>query len=286
MSITKKITPKDKEYPQLLREITKYPEELYCQGDISLLNKPAIAIVGSRKTSTYGVSVTKLFANSLASSGLVIVSGLALGTDALAHKETLLAKGKTIAVLGSGINDISPKTNLRLAQEIIDSGGLIISEFSPDTPPYPWNFPQRNRIIAGLCLGTLITEAAQKSGALITAYLALEQNREVFAVPGSIFSQNSQGTNKLIKAGANTVVKPEEIFDTLKLNYSIEFPDEKIANKLEQQIIDILKHEPLHIDKIANFARLDISTINSTVVALEMKGLIQNLGNQIYYKKS
>lgn len=282
MSTFQKISLKDEKYPSLLKEITKPPEEIYYRGDVTLLDSPAIAIVGSRKTSSYGSTITKLFTNTLAINGLTIVSGLALGTDALAHKETLAVQGKTIAVLGSGINEIAPKTNLKLAEDIINSGGLVISEFEPDTPPYPGNFPQRNRIIAGLSLGTLVTQAAKRSGALITAYYALEQNREVFTVPGSIFDQNSQGPNQLIKAGAQVVTSPDEILNALEMNHSLNFIKPQAESEEEELIMDILKHEPLHIDKIVRLARLDTYKVSSTLSTLELKGVIKDLGGQTY----
>jgi len=212
------ITIQDKNYPKLLKEIYSPPALLYVKGTLKLEDKFALGIVGTRKLSAYGRQITPLITADLAQSGLTIVSGLAKGIDTLAHQAALQAKGRTIAVLGSGINkaNIYPFVNQQLAEEI-SQNGAVISEFSIDTEPLPQHFPQRNRIISGLSLGTLVIEAPEKSGALITAKDALEQNRSVFAIPGPIYSPNSLGPNNLIKMGAKLVSQANDILQELNL---------------------------------------------------------------------
>lgn len=272
-----------KEFPKTLSVIEKTPDKINCIGDTSLLNKECIAIVGSRKISDYGRSVTKLFSQNLAQSGLVIVSGLALGVDAVAHEACIEAGGKTIAVLGSGLNKITPRTNLKLAKRIIDSGGLIISEFDNNEEARPYYFPQRNRIISGLSLGTLVTEAAEKSGALITAYFALDQNRDVFAVPGSIYNLNSRGANKIISKGAYLVQHPDEILNHLGIEKVPMFKEKLTAE--EMKIINIIEKEEVHINKISKLLNKDINRVSATLMALELKGVVTHLGSQIYCLK-
>lgn len=210
----KKISLQEKEYPQLLKEIYNPPKALYYQGQLSAKEKYPLAVVGTRKMSAYGRRVTEFLVKELVRRGFTIISGLALGIDGIAHQTALKENGRTIAVLGSGLNNIYPFKHKKLAQKIIQSNGLIISEYSPETRPSKWTFPARNRIVAGLSLGTLVIEAPEKSGALITARFALEQGREVFAVPGDINKNNYQGCHKLIKMGAKPVTKPEDILET------------------------------------------------------------------------
>ncbi len=207
MNNIKKVTIFDKNYPKLLRQIYDPPQVLYYKGEILPSDENAIAIVGSRNMSRYGQNVTEQFTKFLVRAGLTIISGLAKGVDKQAHLSAIENKGRTIAVLGSGLNHIYPYENKDLAQEIIKCGALI-SEFPPDCPPLPGNFPLRNRIIAGLSRAVLITEAAQKSGSLITARLAVEAGKEVFVVPGS--------SNDLIEKGAKAVFHPEEILEELR----------------------------------------------------------------------
>jgi DNA processing protein len=216
------ITWHDSNYPAILLEINSPPPVLYYKGDISMFNSENnyLAIVGSRLHSAYAnIIISELLPN-LIEHKLIIVSGLAYGVDTLVHKETLLNNGKTIAVLGCGLNDsvIYPAENRELAREIVKNNGLILSEFPPKTGPLKTNFPQRNRIIAGLCQATLVIESKAKSGSLITAYQALEQNREVLAIPGSIFSEYSQGPNSLIKRGAKTISDSTDILETFGLD--------------------------------------------------------------------
>ncbi|MDD4996162.1 MAG: DNA-processing protein DprA [Patescibacteria group bacterium] len=210
------ISLKDKNYPQLLKEIYGPPKQLYCLGKLKSKEKFPLAVVGTRKISFYGKKTTEYFVNVLVQAGLTIISGLALGIDGLAHQIALENHGRTLAVLGSGLDIIYPPKHKKLAKEIIKSGGALLSEYPPKTRPSKLTFPARNRIVSGLSLGVLVIEAPIKSGALITARFALEQGREVFAVPGGIYNENSQGCNFLIKMGAKPVTKPEEILEILK----------------------------------------------------------------------
>jgi len=280
------VTILDETYPGLLKEIYSPPPLLYCLGRLDLNGDFPLAVVGSRKISDYGKAVTEQIVNELAGSGLTIVSGMAIGVDAVAHQTALKAGGKTVAVLGSGINQIYPATNRNLARQIIESGGAIISEFPLGTPPYKSNFPQRNRIISGLSLGVLVTEATEDSGALITTKYALDQNREIFAVPGDIFRLSAGGPNKLIKLGAKAVTSADEILETLNLQQAKNFKAAQAvapAAENEKKLL-VLMDSPIHVDNLARKSRLDISIINSTLAIMEMKGLIKNLGGQLYVK--
>ena len=281
------LTILDDNYPKLLKEIYAPPPLLYYFGNLDLNNDFPLAVVGSRKISSYGKQVTQQLVNGLTTSGLTIISGLALGVDACAHQAAIESSGKTIAVLGSGLNQIYPASNHQIAQKITNLGGAIISEFPLGMPPLKYNFPQRNRIISGLSLGTLVIEAGEKSGALITARYALEQNREVFAVPGNIYNQGSFGTNKLIKMGAKLVTEVGDILETLNLEQAQNFKAAKKVmpdNETEKILLKLLNDQPIHVDKLSQCARLDISIINSTLSIMEMKGMVKNLGNQVYAK--
>lgn len=211
-----KIKINDNEYPRLLKNIYDPPKQIYILGNKEILNNESIAIVGSRNATEYGKKVALKLAKDLSEKGIVIVSGLAKGIDSYSHLGTLYSNtGKTIAVLGSGIIEMYPKENIILAKEIIKRGGCIISEYSPYTKPNKMNFPKRNRIISGLSKGVIIVEATEKSGALITADFALEQGRDVFAIPGDIFNKNYVGTNKLIQDGAKLITNYEDILNEI-----------------------------------------------------------------------
>lgn len=214
MKVINKDNPK---YPELLKEIYDSPANIYARGNENILNKSGIAVVGTRKPSPYGEKSVKFLVKELVQKGFVIVSGLALGIDTVAHQTAIENGGLTIAVLGSSIDDesIYPKENIKLADDIIKSGGAVISEYEPPFGAKKHTFPQRNRIVSGLSEATIVIEAPVKSGALITARLALEQNREVFALPGEIFSKNSVGTNNLIKQGAQLITSSKEIIEAL-----------------------------------------------------------------------
>lgn len=213
-----KIDMKNRYYPQMLKKIYSPPKELYVIGNKEILNMSCVAIVGCRECSQYGRKVAEKFAYELSKRGLVIVSGLAKGIDSFAHIGTVYAKGKTIAVLGSGLDNIYPKENVELARKIVEYGGCIISEYPLGTKPEKKNFPQRNRIISGLSKGVLVVEAKEKSGTLITVDFAIEQGRDVFCVPGNINSFNSVGTNELIKQGAKLVNNINDILEEIKLS--------------------------------------------------------------------
>ncbi|MFH1536954.1 MAG: DNA-processing protein DprA [Patescibacteria group bacterium] len=279
------ITIKNKNYPQQLKEIYNPPAILYYQGNIDLLNSISIAVVGSRKISEYGIRASNLIVKQLASAGLTIISGLALGVDTMAHKNA----NHTIAVLGSGINNhvIFPYENRKLAQNLIENNSLVISEYPPNMKAQRAFFPMRNRIISGLSLGTLVIEARERSGALITAFKALEQNREVFIVPGSIFNKNSDGTHYLLKKGATAITSGQEIIDELHLDLSVKEKPEKLSRNLtltEEKIINILSDNPLHIDKIIQNTRLNPGIVVSLLTQMELDEIITNLGNNKYIK--
>lgn len=285
MSILKirKITIQDKAYPKLLKEIYDPPKELYILGKLKAEENYPLAVVGTRKISNYGKQVTIDLVRNLAKAGLTIISGLALGVDGLAHQSCLDVNGRTIAVLGSGLNQIYPSIHKKLAEKIIQSGGAIISEYPPDTRPEKWTFPMRNRIIAGLSLGVLVIEAPEISGALITARCALDFGREVFAVPGNIYSQNSVGTNQLIKLGAKPVTKAEDILDALNLELALEQKREiKPASKEEKIILEILAAGPVHIDEIIKKTKLDSPIVSSTLTMMEITGKVRHIGNGNY----
>ncbi|MDP3900715.1 MAG: DNA-processing protein DprA [bacterium] len=281
------ITYADLEYPRLLSELPDAPALLYYRGNLKCAQRFCLAVVGSRKFSSYGEHATMKLVGELARCGLSIVSGLAIGIDTLAHNAALQANGKTIAVLGSGVDKLSvyPRANFNLSEKIIDNGGLLISEFPLGTPALRHHFPQRNRIVAGLSLGALIIEAAAKSGALITAGLALDYNREVFAVPGNIFSAVSAGTNELIKNGAQLVASAQDVLSALSLenaNASQKAQKNIPDTALESDLMSILNHEPMHINTLARTAKLDTATINATLITMELKGYIRNVGGGNY----
>jgi len=279
----KKILLADKNYPKLLKEIFDPPKELYIWGELKAEEKYPLAVVGTRKISNYGKQVAVSLTKNLAKAGLTIVSGLALGIDGLAHQAALDVKGRTIAVLGSSLDIIYPALHKKLAENIANSGGAVISEYPPGTGPTKFNFPARNRIVAGLSLGVLVIEAPEKSGALITARFALDQGREVFAVPGSVYNPNSIGCNKLIKMGAKPVTKAEDIFETFNLEFSTELKKEiKPETPEEEILLKFLSHEPVHIDELIKLSKLSPSVANSTLTIMEIDGKVKNLGNNNY----
>ncbi|KKP69054.1 MAG: protecting protein DprA protein [Candidatus Moranbacteria bacterium GW2011_GWE1_35_17] len=276
----------DKNYPASLKEIPSAPQILYVKGDFDFNSSPMIAIVGSRKYSSYGQQVATSLAQDLAKAGLTVVSGLAIGIDAFAHRGALDGGGKTLAVLGSSLEDrnIGPRVNYNLARHIIDNGALI-SDYPLGVQATPQTFPARNRLMAGLTLGTVVIEAAPASGTLITASMALDFNREVFAVPGSIFSPSSQGTNQLIKSGAKIVSGVTDILEELNL---AKFQEKKTAREFipaseeEKIIIKMLSHEPTHIDRIIKLSKMNTSSASSTLIMLEMQGIVKDIGGQNY----
>ena len=277
----------DPNYPDLLKEITNPPYILYMKGGLKKLNvNPMVAIVGSRKLTAYGKQATFGIARDLARSGITVVSGMALGIDAEAHLGALDGKGETVAVMGSSLEDtiIGPRSNFMLSRRIIENGSLI-SEYPLNTPANAGTFPTRNRLMAGITLGTLIVEAARGSGSLITANLALDFNREVFAIPGSIFSPQSEGTNDLIRSGAKLVSGTKDILEELKIEEAMKAEKVKKtipASKEEEKILKHLSHESIHIDNIIKLAKLETNIVISTLSIMEMKGIIKDIGGQNY----
>lgn len=271
------------EFPKLLTQIPTPPERLYIRGNLDP-DEVCFAIVGTRKPTLYGREMAKYLSHSLTKSGFTIVSGLALGIDSIAHKACLEAGGRTVAVLGSGINDIYPEENRKLGEQIIDQGALV-SEFEPDEPSYPGNFPQRNRIISGMSLGVLVVEAGEKSGALITASYAAEQNREVFAIPGPINSPLSAGTNKLIQEGAKLVLGPEDVineFRNLKLPFKKEIAAFQLDKDSQSLLILLNRGAPMDIDTLARVAELPVHRVQTSLTTLELNRSIKRLANGTY----
>lgn len=268
----------DQEYPPLLKEIPHPPFGIYVKGEINSLQKTAFAIVGTRKASTEGKEIAKFFASELSRNGLVIVSGLAFGIDSAAHEGCLLANGETIAVMGNGLGQIYPRYNEKLALKILSQSGAIISEYPIETPPLPYRFLERNRIISGLSCGVLVVEAPQKSGSLITARFALDQNREIFVVPGAIDNKNFEGSNKLIRAGGILTTSPEEILETFNLAARKETSAEIFAqNDDEEKIINILKSttKPISVDTIIETIKMDAQKVNQTLSFLVIKNMVE-----------
>jgi len=275
-------------YPPLLREIYAPPPLLYYKGslnDNSWLS--ALAIVGTRKATSYGQHAIEKIIKDLNGSNITIVSGLALGIDALAHQNALANNLITISFLGCGVDQIYPRTNQLLSEKIIKQGGALISEFPPKTKPFKSNFPRRNRLIAGSCFATLVIEAAQKSGALITARYALDENREVMAVPGPIYNESSEGANDLLKSGAKLITSGHDILNSLNLDIlKIQQDNKNLLNSNcdDIKIIEALQLGPSYINDIAKSTGLDMNVINSRLVIMEMKGLVKNIGNMQYIK--
>jgi DNA processing protein len=291
----------DGTYPALLREISDPPLTLYVKGAWSAcLEEPCVAIVGSRHCSTYGQNAAAMLARDLAARGVTIISGLARGIDAAAHRGALEAGGRTVAVMGTGIDDVYPRDHRKLVDEILTKGGAIVSEFPLGTPPAPQNFPYRNRVISGLSLGVVIVEASENSGSLITARLALEQNREVFAVPGNITSKKSFGTNFLIKGGAKLVqmwqdvaaeLPPEIAARLLPPEPQKELPAQMAlmpedVSENERAVFALLStDEPAHIDQLAAASKLPAPELAGALLGLEMRDLIRQLPGKCFVKK-
>ena len=282
----KTIHKEDELYPPQLREIPQPPKVLYVRGDIPA-GKPMIGIVGSRMCTAYGKRVTEYIVRGLVRAGVVIVSGMARGIDTEAHRAALEAGGETIAVVGSGVDEsvIYPRQNIGLAREI-EKHGAVLSEFDPLAHSETYFFPQRNRVISGLSLGIVVIEAKEKSGALITANFALEQNREVFAVPGSIFWETSAGANNLLKQGAKCVSSAEEILEELGL--TVPAADEnsiKASSPAEQKILEILlktRGESIHADKLTQLSGLASAEVSGVLVMMELEEKVKNLGGGYY----
>jgi DNA processing protein len=293
-------------YPPSLREIYDPPIVLYVKGAWSdCLDQPCIGVVGSRRCSTYGQNSAIMLARDLAQRGMTVVSGFARGIDAAAHRGALDAGGRTIAVLGTGIDEVYPRDHKKLAAEILDRGGALISQFPLGTPPVSENFPYRNRIISGLSLGVVVVEAAENSGSLITARLAMEQNREVFAVPGNITSRNSFGTNYLIKgAGAKLVQQWQDIATELPQHIAATLLPPPFSEKKETSMVDRLSFvpeglstaessvfklltpdSPAHVDWLFDKSKLPISELTAALLSLEIRELVRALPGRCFVKR-
>jgi DNA processing protein len=294
-------------YPSMLREIFDPPITLYVKGAWEdCFERPCVAIVGSRRCSTYGQNAALMLSRDLAQRGVTVVSGFARGIDAAAHRGALEASGRTVAVLGTGIDQYYPRDHQKLAEEILASGGALVTQFPLGTPPTSENFPYRNRIISGLSLGVVVIEAAENSGSLITARLAIEQNREVYAVPGNITSKNSFGTNYLIKgAGAKLVQQWQDIASELPPQIAAKIlPPPFGERKKERSFVDQLSlvpqtlkgHErvvfkllspdsPIHIDALAQETNLSVSEVTAALLGLEMRELIRALPGKCFVRK-
>jgi len=281
------ITIFDRGYPERLHYIYDNPKVLYIKGNIIEEDNLAIAIVGSRKATAYGKWATEKFVDELLKLDVTIVSGLALGIDSIAHKKALEGNGRTIGVLGNGLDIIYPKKNKEIYGSI-PMNGAIISEYFLGVPPLAYNFPQRNRIISGLSVGVIVVEAKERSGSLITAHHALEQGKEVFALPGNINSIFSKGTNKLIKDGAKLIMDIDDILEEVyELQAKAKLKREEVIDysqfsPSEIKVLDVIKEGPIHSDSIALNTGLDISTINSILTILELKGTIKEMTGRIF----
>lgn len=284
------ISRKDKAYPALLKEITKPPELLYVRGNVEVLSHPLlVAVVGSRKASFYGQqAISKIF-TPIVRLKIPLVSGLAYGIDSIIHKLCVDNETPTIAVLGSGLNDpaIYPAKHLRLAHQIIESGGAIVSEYPINTPPHQYHFPERNRIIAGITKATVIVQAATKSGSLITARLALESDRDVAAIPGHITDPLSAGTNYLIQQGATPILSSQDITDLLDIDTTINETQQLQLDltKKQQIVLTALSASPLHVDQISIITKVATPILSVTLTELELLDVAQHIGGMKYIKK-
>lgn len=278
------LTWQDEAYPQRLKEIDQPPPVLYIRGEYLPDDLFAVAIVGTRRVTPYGRQITEELSSFLAANGLTVISGLARGVDAIAHQSALKAGGRSIAVLGSGVDKIYPPEHRRLAEQMMERGA-IVSDYAPGTPPDASNFPPRNRIISGLSLAVVVIEAGETSGALITAEFAAEQGREVFAVPGSILAPQSKGTNKLIQKGALPLLSVNDLMQALDIT---RVGEQKAARRImpgdatEAKLLSVLGSEPLHVDAIRNQAELPIEKVSAALALMELKGMVRQVGGMNY----
>ena len=272
----------DEIYPTKLKEIKNSPKKLFFRGNLELLQNNSIAIVGSRECTSYGFYNAYEFAKELSKKGICVISGLAQGIDTAAHLGAMHQKGKTIAVLGTGLNKIYPKENEILAESIIKNGGLIISEYELYQERKSENFPKRNRIMSGLSDGILVIEARKKSGTLITARYAKEQGRKVFSLPGNVDSINSSGTNELIKNGATLVTDVKDILDEFTIQNEEENKEE--VKQEYKKVYDVLGAIPMHINEICKKTNSSMAEVNQIITMLEIEGLIKSLPNNQFVK--
>ncbi len=280
------LTWHDPSYPDRLKQIYDRPAVIYVLGEIREQDDWAVAVVGTRKPTSYGREMAHLISTELVRNGITVVSGLARGIDSVAHHAALDAGGRTIAIQACGLDMVYPPEHRHLADEIAERGA-IISDYPLDTRPRPDYFPRRNRIMSGLTLGTLVVEADEKSGALITAGYALEHNREVFAVPGNITSPMSQGANRLIQEGAKLVTGIEDVLEELNLKL---VPEQLVMQELievstpESDLLPFLSREPVHIDEVTRQSSLPVSTVSSALAMMELKGIVKQVGAMTYVK--
>jgi DNA processing protein len=277
----------EKNYPEQLAHISDPPHTLFIRGTIPDAHAPSVAIVGTRNHTTYGKQAADEVTSSLAEQGIAIVSGLALGIDGVVHESVVRVHGKTIAVLGCGVDrdTVYPAVHRHLAERIIFQGGAIISEYPPGYKPTQYSFPARNRIIAGLTLATIVIEAAEESGALITAKCALDYNREVMAIPHPITSERGKGANNLIKQGAALITSAQDVMEILNLKNIKEIISNREilpSSPTEAIILQTLSKEPIHIDVIIKKTSLGSGVVMSTLTLMEMKGKIKNMGGMMY----
>ncbi len=274
----------DTQYPRRLKEIDHPPPVLYFSGSLEEVDQWAVAVVGTRRVTAYGRQVTEEIGQRLAQNSVTVVSGLARGVDALAHQAALKNGGRTIAVLGCGVDQIYPPEHRNLARQIIDSGCLV-SDYPPGTPPEAANFPPRNRIISGLSQAVIVVEASEKSGALITAAFAAEHGREVFAVPGYIYAPQSRGTNNLIRAGGHLFMGIDDVLKSLQMT---EISMQKAARTLlpgnadEAVLYTLLGNEPIHVDEIQERIDMPVEQVSAMLTLMELKGLVRQVGSMRY----
>jgi len=278
------LTWQDEAYPQRLKEIDQPPPVLYIRGEYLPDDFFAVAIVGTRRITPYGRQITEELSAYLAANGMTVISGLARGVDAVAHQATLKAGGRTIGILGSGVDKIYPPEHRGLAEQMMERGA-IISDYAPGTPPEASNFPPRNRIISGLSLAVVVIEAGETSGALITAEFAAEQGREIFAVPGSILAPQSKGTNKLIRKGAQPLLSVTDLMQALDIT---RVGEKKAVRKImpadatEAKLLIVLSGEPLYVDEIRSQAELPIEKVSAALALMELKGMVRQVGGMNY----
>jgi len=278
------LTIEDKDYPRKLLSIEQPPAVLYVKGKIEERDEIAVAVVGTRHTTAYGRQVALELSHFLARHSITVISGLARGIDSIAHEAVINEGGRTIAVLGCGVDVIYPPEHRRLYERIVNNGALI-SDYYPGTPPDGINFPPRNRIISGLATATVIVEAGERSGALITAEFAANQGREVFAVPGPIYAPCSKGTNRLIRDGAVPLTEFEDILTVLELTQIEEYRYAKKViqrDEVEEMVANVIKNEPMHIDEIKNSTGLSMEKVSAALVMMELKGMVKQVGNLTY----
>lgn len=278
------LTWEDEAYPRRLKEIDQPPPVLYLRGTLTAEDEWAVAIVGTRGVTAYGRQVTAELASSLARRGATVVSGLARGVDAEAHKACLAAGGRTLAVLGSGLDQIYPPEHRQLAERVVSSGALL-SDYAPGTAPDGVNFPPRNRIISGLSLAVVVVEAGDHSGALITAEFAAEQGREVFAVPGNINAPKSVGCNRLIQQGARPLLRVDDVLEALDLT---SLTQQRLArtvlpkDEVEARLLAVLGKEPIHVDEIRSQVSMPIEKVSAALALMELKGMVRQVGGMHY----